>query len=952
MKMKFYFGFLLAALFLCLGNQRLFGQEFGGNPPSLKWEQINTDTARIIFPRGLELEGERVANMIHYENAHDRKSIGPMERKIDIVLQNQSLQSNGYVALGPFRSEFLLTPSPSSFDLGSNPWLDQLCLHEYRHALQNMNFRKGISNTMSYLFGQQGQDLATNAAIPDWFWEGDAVFMETALSEQGRGRLPSFFNGFRGLMEAHKNYPYLKIRNGSYQDLIPDHYPLGYLLCAYGREKFGNDFWKKVTGDAVRYKGLFYSLPRSIQHWSGENFQSFYHDALRFYDQGWEQQKDVLRSSGLALAQDVFFGTGREVVNDNYPSFLNADTLVMLKSSFKMLPAFYLTDLQGHLKRIRTQSIVNNHYFSYAAGKIVWVESRFDPRWAYQDFGVLRELDIKTGKLKTLSHRTKYFSPGISSDGKQIVLVEVPPSLHYSLKILDAKNGRLMRQLPNPDHFLYTYPKFSQDGNWIISSVRNDQGEMALIRQEVVSGVFDTLVPFTHQVIGIPAVGRSFLFFAASFQPIDQIYAFSLKTHHIYQVTAEANGAYQPAVNPQETELVFTEYSIVGDQLKKISLKSEEFKRIHRRDLAVIHNFFVKKALDAEGGNILDKVPHRVFTIEPYHQASKLIRIHSWEPDLNAPDYGVKFLSNNILNTMEGSADYTFNTNEHSHSFNLQGVYGGFYPYIQGGGSYTLNRNFVNGIGKRIYWNETNWNLGLTVPLNFSQGVFYRSFVLGTSYQNTSVYFQPGSKSQLKDFSIPSWEANVSLDNQRIKAYQNIFSHFAQGIYLQYQKSLNQFYAEQFFASGNFYFPGFWANQNIIIQGAFQQRDQQHNYSFTDHFPYSRGYTPPTYSRIFKIATNYQLPILYPDWGFGGITYFLRVRGDLFYDFSQATSANVSGPLKQDYNSLGVEIYFDNNWWNEFPFTVGFRISHLLNTDPQVPGRKNFFELVLPVQLF
>jgi hypothetical protein len=27
-------------------------QQFGGNPTSIKWQQINTDTARVIFPVG------------------------------------------------------------------------------------------------------------------------------------------------------------------------------------------------------------------------------------------------------------------------------------------------------------------------------------------------------------------------------------------------------------------------------------------------------------------------------------------------------------------------------------------------------------------------------------------------------------------------------------------------------------------------------------------------------------------------------------------------------------------------------------------------------------------------------------------------------------------------------------------------------------------------------------
>ena len=28
-------------------------QEFGGNPPSIKWNQINTPAAKVIFPRGI-----------------------------------------------------------------------------------------------------------------------------------------------------------------------------------------------------------------------------------------------------------------------------------------------------------------------------------------------------------------------------------------------------------------------------------------------------------------------------------------------------------------------------------------------------------------------------------------------------------------------------------------------------------------------------------------------------------------------------------------------------------------------------------------------------------------------------------------------------------------------------------------------------------------------------------
>jgi hypothetical protein len=39
---------------------------------------------------------------------------------------------------------------------------------------------------------------------------------------------------------------------------------------------------------------------------------------------------------------------------------------------------------------------------------------------------------------------------------------------------------------------------------------------------------------------------------------------------------------------------------------------------------------------------------------------------------------------------------------------------------------------------------------------------------------------------------------------------------------------------------------------------------------------------------------NYHLPLLYPDWGFGNIVYFLRVRGNAFYDFTKVYPATSS----------------------------------------------------------
>ena len=56
--------------------------------------------------------------------------IGSKIRKINIVLHHQTTLANGYVALGPFRSEYYLVPGSNLFEFGNLPWYEQLAVHE------------------------------------------------------------------------------------------------------------------------------------------------------------------------------------------------------------------------------------------------------------------------------------------------------------------------------------------------------------------------------------------------------------------------------------------------------------------------------------------------------------------------------------------------------------------------------------------------------------------------------------------------------------------------------------------------------------------------------------------------------------------------------------------------------------------------------------------------------
>jgi hypothetical protein len=101
---------------------------------------------------------------------------------------------------------------------------------------------------------------------------------------------------------------------------------------------------------------------------------------------------------------------------------------------------------------------------------------------------------------------------------------------------------------------------------------------------------------------------------------------------------------------------------------------------------------------------------------------------------------------------------------------------------------------------------------------------------------------------------------------------------------------------------------------------------------------------------MLRLGFNYHLPLFYPDWGFGNIVYFRRIRLNLFYDYTNGKSLRTGKTYP--FSTAGSEMFFDTKWWNQLPLTIGIRYSHLL--DENLGGSSsatNRWEIILPVNL-
>jgi hypothetical protein len=908
-------------------------QQFGGNPPSLKWKQISTDTARIIFPSGLEKQALDISTLVHKLANTTQSTIGNNLSRINIVLQPLPTIANGYVSLGPFRSEFFLTPRQNSFELGSLPWHKMLALHEYRHVQQYSNFRRGLSKAFYILFGEEGQALANNLSIPDWFYEGDAVYQETFMSDQGRGRLPFFFNDYRSLWASGKNYSWMKLRNGSYRDLVPNHYQLGYMLTGYGYEKFGAGTWKNITRDAASFKGLFYPFQKSFKKHTNQSYTSFRNEALEYFSKNLKGSNDQVAKYGRENAHFT--------ANEEFPYWTDDQNIVYLKSDFRNIPAFYIRNVNSRQeKKIRQKSISTDDYFSFNNGRIVYSAFEPDARWGWKNYEVLKVLEVSTGKEKKITHKTRYLSPDISTDGERIVAVNSKISGNNELHIIDAHQGNVLNKIPNPESYVFTYPKFYKD-NRVVSAVRNYRGQMAL-------GIFDAdgkvewATDFTLNVIGFPQVSNDTITFTMSDGGQDKLFIWvNGKTYRFEPGSPNTTtGNYQLAL--RNGKYIWSSFTSAGYHLFNGSGTFKETTTIPKGE----NNFYNLTRLQ-KPLNLIDDTTIVERPIKKYSNSFLLFNFHSWRPYFSDPEYSYSLISQNILNTLQTELYFTYNRNEQFKQTGAIISYGALFPVISAGGSYTFDRSFTDS-ARTITWNEFNALAGLSVPLSFAGGTFFQNLNLSGAFVTKQVYYSGFSKQEFQDkrFSYAEW--SVSATNQQLRVRQHIFPRFAQSVFARYSHIINNYTAHQLLLNSSLYFPGFFPNHSIVLQGSYQHRDTLQQYTFSNSFPISRGYSDIDFPRMWKIGANYHFPIAYPDRGFGNIVYLLRLRGNVFYDYSEIRSlrTRTSYPIK----TVGGELYFDTKWWNQLALSIGFRYSRLLDND-LVGLAPNQYEIVLPMNL-
>lgn len=935
-------------IILLLVGFGLYAQE--QNPPSLKWKSIESEHFEVVFPQEIETKAQSVINKLEHMYEPDSKILGSHPKKISLVLFNQSSTANAYARLAPRMMGWYVTPY-NSVNLGITDWTTTLSIHEFKHVTQYSKLNSHFTRLGSILFGQMGQATLSFFSTPTWFMEGDAVYAETIYSNSGRGRVSNFSMPIRTILLSDEKISYNKAAVRSYKTYYPNHYYLGYYMVTHVNRNYGEDSWDKILNRTTYYSYWPFSFSRSIKKHTGYKVKRTYKNAMQELDSIYREQiKDVKFTEVDIINQK----RKRSWTNYYSPEFIDNQSFYVLKSGFEENSTLYKIDLEGNEKRIREIDAQN---ISYANGKIVWEQINNDIRWGERSFREIMVYNTETKKLTQLTKKGKFFASDISPDGKKIVAIEFNSHAECWLHILDSETGEVIDIKASINGDYIRNPQFSEDGTKVVFSHNSDYGE-GISYYDLETKEYVKIIPNDWELKSKPIFYENFIIFNSDYSGTGNIYAIDINTKERFQIVARKFGAYDAKVSPDNKFILFKDYNIDGYDIAKIPLNQADWTEIETVKVFKEDYFLTEQNKDSIKSIVSpEDIVNKKYEVKKYNKLKNSINIHSWSllpSDTYLDDIQATVYSANKLNTLIFASGVNFNTLTNSTYGFFETSYQKYFPIFDaslmyGNRTERLSADVNNKTTRS--WLETNFNGGVTLPFDFSKGIYYSNLSIGATGNYT---FIDGKQTEngsltLENGDFASAHYFVNYYRKKRFSWKDINTRFGQSIYLSYRHIplSNNYEGQRIHASGKLYFPGILKHHNFVISAAYEQQldySEKNIYLFASNNNFTRGYEPILLDKIANISVDYQAPLFYPDFGVLGLIYFKRVRMNAFYDYG-------IGEYKgngHEFASSGIELLVDFHLLRlPVEFNVGLQTAYLINNKETV-----FFPMIMGVVPF
>jgi hypothetical protein len=867
-----------------------------------------------------------MANTIPCIYPYEGSSLGVRKSSFPIVLQNRGVIANGFVQLGPKKSEFNTTP-PQQFD--SQDWLNNLAVHELRHAAQFDLLTGGRRSPFpeNIYFAWMG------LSIPLWFFEGDAVVTETSLTQSGRGRQPSWIMPFRASLLSGKTFSYSKANFGSNKDVTPGYYQLGYLLNANIRQKFGKHIFEDVLRDIKKRPVRAYPFSNSLKKFTGMGTKSWYDSTTVLLKNEWEKQD----RENITAPSETLNKPARYATSYYLPVTLPRGAVLALKESKAETRHFITIDSNRKEKKLFSIGYQEQPWFSYSNGVIVWDEIRYDPRYRQRSYSVICTYNIRTNSYKKLSSKSRLFSPTLSADGTKIIAVQVDLSNQFNLVELDAESGKIIFKYPNPNNLILQTPSYNDSGNLVTYIAVSEKGKSLWTVQK--DGKTTQYIRETNQQLSKPVFMGQGIAFNAHYSGLDNIYYLDLTSREISALSAAKFGAFNPAFSTSKDEFIFNNYTVNGYEIAKMKMAK----------IPVPANNFVFYGAAAKEQemiwNVFTNIPDSTYTSKPYRQAIHLFNFHSIIPVIeNEYVAGMQLQSNDLLNTTDFYAGVNYHRDLKRFEYNASLSLKSLYPIITVSYQNRPGRTFYRS-GKGMNqgdWRENVTALTARVPINLNalDDSYSLSANVGTNYtQRYALENLPASFTRRLNLPI---NYGFTFSHSIRQAERDIAPSWGQILRLKYfhQPFDRQLEGSLFSAEGFLYFPGLFRNHSFLANFNYQNASGVRQYNTEINTVYGYNNILAKSRLINTLLFNYRFPIAFPDAEAGPLAYIKNIRAGLFLHYENiGRETNLYAP-----KTFGFELHSSMHLLRYEPlFDIGTRVVFVNKIYRQNP----IFELMI-----
>jgi Tol biopolymer transport system component len=496
--------------------------------------------------------------------------------RVAITLNDQTDYADGFASAVPqnFVFGFGAPPGPLDELNDFDDYLKLLITHELTHVV-HLDTILGFARVYNTIFGKL---YAPNLSQPNWFVEGLAVLMESRQTTAGRLR-SSFFD-----MELRVPFLEGKMMGLDQVSNNPLAFPQGTAAYLYGSSfvKYIEDRYGPERLQEISHRYGRSLIPGAMNRIAGRTLgvgyagiwtPGLWDDWKRSTAHKYALQTDEARRRGLSEDRRLTTEAPGPRGDGLTPRFFRDGTLIYHRSNTDQAPAYVRFDPATGGAHVLAEIYGAGPASPTPDGRALVLQrlNLLPLRWrisgasnlAWND---LFRLDLETGALRELTRGRRADEPDVSPDGTQIACT-VGKVGTRQLAIVPIEGGEprvLGADLPG----LAYSPAWSPDGRLIAYS-RWKPGGFRDIHIYDVGSDTDRALSVDRAMDVDPRFspdGRTLLF-SSDRTGIYNIYAYELGSGRLFQVTNVLSGAFQPAVSPDGTRLVYMGFHSAGFDL-------------------------------------------------------------------------------------------------------------------------------------------------------------------------------------------------------------------------------------------------------------------------------------------------------------------------------------------------------------------------------------------------